>query len=103
MFTPCAFCTFAPPCAVDTLYFGRYFGIHVIPAEEAAWFPVTDLRQMHGVKPHTVTALEQTLFGMHPDGSEGFCIRTPAYEEEDEEEEDTTTGEPEDPRSPEEP
>ena len=80
----------------------RYFGIHVIPVEEAAWFPVTDLREMHGVKPHVVTSLEETLFAMHPDGSEGFCIRSPPYEGE-EEDEDTTTAEPEEPRSPEEP
>ena len=61
----------------------RFFGINVIPAEEAAWFPVADMREMHGVKPHKVTALEQTLFAMHPDGSEGFCVRSPPYEEEE--------------------
>ncbi|XP_043242320.1 sodium-dependent neutral amino acid transporter B(0)AT3-like [Amphibalanus amphitrite] len=73
----------------------KFFGINVIPPEEAAWFPVADMREMHHVKPHKVTELERTLFAMHPDGSEGFCLRSPPYE--DEETAVTAIGELEDP------
>ncbi|XP_069181360.1 sodium-dependent neutral amino acid transporter B(0)AT3 isoform X2 [Procambarus clarkii] len=51
----------------------RLCGIHIIQDDEPAWFPAEELREFHTVVPHKVTYVEQKLFCIHEDGSEGLC------------------------------
>lgn len=55
---------------------------------ESAWFPESDLRDVHGIVPHEPTRIERTLFCIQPDGSEGFCCPTYTLPEEELQEED---------------
>lgn len=54
----------------------RLLGITVVESTESAWFPVDELRQVHGIAPVEPTELERTLFCIRPDGSEGLCCPT---------------------------
>ncbi|XP_058820912.1 sodium-dependent neutral amino acid transporter B(0)AT3 isoform X2 [Topomyia yanbarensis] len=54
----------------------RLCGINIIEDSEPAWFPTTELRDVHGIVPHEPTDLEISLFCIRPDGSEGMCCPT---------------------------
>ena len=60
----------------------------MIEDSEPAWFPVAELRDVHGIVPHEPTQLEATLFCMQSDGSEGLCCPTYSQREETLEEEE---------------
>ncbi|XP_058443694.1 sodium-dependent neutral amino acid transporter B(0)AT3 isoform X2 [Malaya genurostris] len=54
----------------------RLCGINIIEDSEPAWFPTTELRDVHGIVPHEPTDIEISLFCIRPDGSEGLCCPT---------------------------
>lgn len=54
----------------------RLLGITIVEDTEPAWFPVDELRNVHGIVPVEPTELERTLFCIRPDGSEGMCCPT---------------------------
>lgn len=66
----------------------RLFGIHLVDDTEPAWFPESELRDVHGIVPHEPTPIERSLFCIQPDGTEGFCCPTYTLPEEELQEED---------------
>lgn len=54
----------------------RLLGIRILEDSEPAWFPVDELRTVHGISPVEPTELERLLFCIRPDGSEGLCCPT---------------------------
>lgn len=54
----------------------RLLGIRVLEPTDPAWFPVDELRQVHGISPYEPNDMEKTMFCIRPDGSEGFCCPT---------------------------
>lgn len=78
------FCTISP----RVFSFCRLFGIPILDDTEPAWFPETELREVHGIVPHEPTQIERTLFCIQPDGSEGFCCPTYTLPEEELQEEE---------------
>lgn len=65
---------------ITTGFFGiipfRYFNYCVIDDNEKAWFPGEELKEFHGIVDHEVTAAENLLFCIRPDGREGLCCVT---------------------------
>lgn len=55
---------------------GRVFGFVIVEDTESAWFPVDELKEVHGIAPHEPSELERSLFCIRPDGSEGLCCPT---------------------------
>lgn len=51
----------------------RLLGFNLIEDTESAWFPVAELREVHGIVPKEPTEIEVVLFCIQPDGSEGLC------------------------------
>ncbi|GAB0089144.1 Transporter [Sergentomyia squamirostris] len=66
----------------------RLVGIKIIEETDPAWFPVNELREVHGIVPVEPTELERTLFCIQADGSEGLCCPTYSLREEVLEEEE---------------
>ncbi|XP_059618030.1 sodium-dependent neutral amino acid transporter B(0)AT3 isoform X2 [Phlebotomus argentipes] len=66
----------------------RLLGINIIEDTDPAWFPVNELREVHGIVPVEPTEVERTLFCIQPDGSEGLCCPTYSLREEALEEEE---------------
>lgn len=66
----------------------RLLGLNLIEDTDSAWFPVAELREVHGIVPKEPTEVEVVLFCIQPDGSEGLCcpnfgIREKALQEEE--------------------
>lgn len=54
----------------------RLFGITIVEQTDPAWFPESELKDVHGIVPHEPTEFEQAIFCFRTDGSEGFCCPT---------------------------
>lgn len=55
----------------------RLLGITIVEDTDSAWFPESELREIHGIVPYEPTELEAMLFCIKPDGTEGMCF--PSY------------------------
>ncbi|KAK7862615.1 hypothetical protein R5R35_005651 [Gryllus longicercus] len=68
---------------IPVVAIARAFGYVIVDDNDQAWFPADDLRDFHGIVPHSVTAAEKVLFCIHEDGSEGLCCPTGAPDEDE--------------------
>lgn len=57
------------------LYFSL-IGVTIVEDTDSAWFPESELREIHGIVPYEPTELEAMLFCIKPDGTEGMCCPT---------------------------
>ncbi|XP_037028827.1 sodium-dependent neutral amino acid transporter B(0)AT3 isoform X1 [Bradysia coprophila] len=55
----------------------RLLGVTIVEDTDSAWFPESELREIHGIVPYEPTELEAMLFCIKPDGTEGMCF--PSY------------------------
>lgn len=64
---------------IETIYRNSYFrliGVTIVEDTDSAWFPESELREIHGIVPYEPTELEAMLFCIKPDGTEGMCCPT---------------------------